>query len=304
MSHYLIGELCAFGVAVSDATACTCFNEAEKKISLFSVNILKMLVAMLSIAAFRLIAGGSATLSGVPGWAVVCLGLSGLLGYAFGDFFYFASFLYLPYRISMMIFYSSPIVTSLAAWWLYGQRLQPLDWLGILLVIAGLCTVLLAKQKNENTRQERNRMGKGVLLAVLGMLGQATGVLLSNQGLLLLEGMPDETLVASQIRTTAGFLGLLVAGTLCRKLTVVWNDMRKPREVGLVVAGGVCGCAVGATLTLRSLRYIPVGISLAITSLSPILVLPVTVMLLREKIKLLEVVGAVICIIGVVLLSV
>ena len=75
-----------------------------------------MLVAMLSITAFRAVTCGGAALSGVPLWALVCLGLSGLLGYAFGDFFYFASFLYIPYRLSMMIFYSSPIVTSLAAW--------------------------------------------------------------------------------------------------------------------------------------------------------------------------------------------
>ena len=304
MNHYLLGELCALGVAVSDATACTCFNEAEKKISLFSVNILKMLVAMLSITAFRAVTCGGAALSGVPLWALVCLGLSGLLGYAFGDFFYFASFLYIPYRLSMMIFYSSPIVTSLVAWWLYGQQLQAMDWLGILLVITGLCLALFARQSEESGGRARSRMGKGVFLAVLGMLGQAAGVLLSNQGLSLLEGMTSAALAASQIRTTAGFLGLFAAGLLCRKMPAVLGDMRHPREVGLVVAGGVCGCAVGATLTLQSLRYIPVGISLAITSLSPIIVLPLTVLLLHERIKPLEALGAGVCIAGVVLLSI
>ena len=176
--------------------------------------------------------------------------------------------------------------------------------MGILLVIAGLCLALFARQSEESGGRARSRMGKGVFLAVLGMLGQAAGALLSNQGLRLLDGMDDTTLIASQIRTTAGFLGLLAVGVLGKKLSAVLCDIRKPREVGLVVTGGICGCAVGATLTLQSLRYIPVGISLAITSLSPIIVLPITILILHERIKVLETIGAGVCIAGVVLLSI
>ena len=59
MNGYLIGELFAFGVAVNDAITCTCFNYAEKRVSTFTVNFLKTIVAFLGVTVLRLIATGT-----------------------------------------------------------------------------------------------------------------------------------------------------------------------------------------------------------------------------------------------------
>ena len=72
---------------------------------------------------------------------------------------------------------------------------------------------------------------------------------------------------------------------------------------GAGIYRGLSGCAIGTTLTLQSLRYLPVGISAAITSISPVLVLPFTALILKEKIKWVELWGAMICIAGIVVLS-
>ena len=302
MNGYLLGELFAFGVAVSDAVTCTCVNKAEKRISTFTVNFLKTIVALLCVIVIRFAAVGTLSLAGTTPQAWIYLSISGLVGFVFGDFFYFYSFLYLPYRVSMMIFYSNPIVTSLAAWALYGQKLKLSDWLGIVLVIAGLCIVLLAKSSQAEGEHERKQLFRGVIYALLGMLGQAGGILLSNRGIQLLPA-DGASFTASQIRLIAGVIGLFAMAAVGKKFKTIGQDMKCRKEMGLVFIGGLSGCAIGTTLTLQSLRYLPVGISAAITSISPVLVLPFTALVLKERIRWKELLGALICITGIIVLS-
>lgn len=302
MNGYLIGELFAFGVAVNDAITCTCVNYAEKRVSTFTVNFVKTMVAFLGVTVLRLIATGTLSLTGTSLEAWIYLSVSGVVGFVLGDFFYFYSFLYLPYRVSMMIYYASPIVTSMAAWALYGQKLKIMDWFGIVLVIAGLCIVLLAKSSQAEGSHERKQLFRGVIYAFLGMLGQAGGILLSNRGIQLLPAA-GASFTASQIRLIAGVIGLFVMAAAGRKFKAIGQDMKCRKEMGLVFIGGLSGCAIGTTLTLQSLRYLPVGISAAITSISPVLVLPFTALILKEKIKWVELWGAMICIAGIVVLS-
>ncbi len=303
MSRNLIGELCAVGVAACNAAACSCFNQAEKKISTFTVNLLKTMVALAGVTVLRAVLYGSVSLAGIPLEAWIYLSLSGLTGFVFGDFFYFASFLYFPYRISMMIYNCSTIVTALAAWGLYGQRLRLASWGGIFLVVIGLGVILLTRQQETGDVCGKRDMLKGLLLAVLGMLGQAFGVLLSNRGLLLID-LEGGSMAASHIRLTAGTLVLVILTFAGKKTMEVRTDMKARKQVLLVTAGGLIGCGVGTTLTLQSLYYIPAGISSAISSVSPVMVLLVTVLIFREKVKWTEAVGAFLCIFGIIALSI
>ncbi|QNM04590.1 DMT family transporter [Qiania dongpingensis] len=303
MRGYIIGELCSLGVALCDAVTCTCFNTAGKKINTFTVNFLKTVTALVCVAVIRMVMYGTVSLAGVSLRAWFYLSLSGLIGFVFGDFFYFSSFRYLPYRISMMIFYSSPIVTSLAAWGLYGQMLQPVDWAGVLLITLGLCIVLLARSRQADGAGQRKQTALGAAFAVLGMFGQAGGVLLSSRGLRLIE-TADGSLAASQVRIIAGVVGFFVVILVGKRGAVTSRVLKYPKELGLVMIGGVCGCAAGTTLTLHSLNYIPAGISSAITSVSPVMILLFTALVLREKIRPAEIIGAVVCISGIVALSV
>ena len=303
MNGYLFGEVCALGAALSNAIACTCFNKAEEKISAFTVNLLKTIVALVSIILLRVMLYGTFDLKGIglEGW--IYLGLSGLIGFVFGDFFYFASFLYLPYRISMLIFNCNVIVTALAAWVLYDQKLQLLGWVGIILVFIGL-GVILFKNNYENAEKHKDKMlAKGICYAVLGMLGQAGGVLLSEKGLSFVD-VAGSTMAASQIRIIVGVIGLFFITFIGKNTKTVRRDLKLKKPVLFVAIGGICGCAIGTTLTLQSLEYIQAGVSAAITSISPILILPVTVLIQKEKIHITEIIGTITCIAGVIILSV
>lgn len=303
MNGNFIGELCAVGVAACNAAACSFFNLAEKKVSTFTVNLLKTIVALGSVTVLRAVLYGSVSLAGIPLKAWIYLSLSGLAGFVFGDFFYFASFLYLPYRISMMIYNCSTIVTALAAWGLYGQRISLAAWGGIFLVVIGLGVILFARNQGMDGDCGKGGMMKGLFLAVLGMLGQALGVLFSNQGLLLID-MEGGSMAASHIRLTAGTLVLLILTFAGKKTRGIRKDMSDGKSILLVAAGGLIGCAIGTTLTLQSLYYIPAGISSAISSVSPVMVLIVTVLVFHEKVKWAEAAGALLCIFGIAVLSI
>lgn len=303
MNLYFIGELYAFGVAVSDATACACFNVAEKKISTFAVNFLKTVVALIGIVIIRFALTGKVELNGISPEAWICFSISGIMGFVIGDYFHFYSFLFLPYRVSMMVFNCGSIVTALAAWGLYGQALQLADWLGIGLISTGLCTVLLTRKNQSEEKAETKKMWKGILFAAMGMLGQAGGALFSNRGMHIIEGSAVNALDASLIRIMAGIIILMILMIIQKKKADVHGALKHSREVVLTGIGGISGCAVGTTLTLQSIRYIPVGISTAIASVSPVLILLATILFSREKIKFMEIIGTIICVAGIVALS-
>ena len=304
MNLYFIGELYALGVAVSDATACACFNIAEKKISTFAVNFLKTIAALISAVIIRLVLTGKMGLHGIDPEAWICFSISGIMGFVIGDYFHFYSFLFLPYRVSMMVFNCGSIVTALAAWGLYGQVLQLADWLGIGLISIGLCTVLLTRKNQSEEKAETKKMWKGIFFAAMGMLGQASGALFSNRGMRIIEGTGVSALDASLIRIVAGIIVLMVLLLIQKKKVEVYGALKYSRELILTGIGGISGCAVGTTLTLQSIRYIPVGISTAIASISPVLILLATILFSREKIKLTEIIGTFICVAGIVALSI
>jgi len=129
--------------------------------------------------------------------------------------FYFASFQHIPYRLSMVIFCTHPIVTTLAALLLFRQRITSMQFLGILLTICGTLTALLCSSKNHGTAGSGNRM-LGVLFAFLGMLGQGVSVLFSSQAMALMGDFPGKTLLCSQLRQLAAIVGFTVLGFIRR----------------------------------------------------------------------------------------
>ena len=304
MGSFQLGEFCALGVSACDAACCSILNSVEKKAAVFSVNYIKLLFAAAFLALFRLFTAGTASLAGISGSAWIFLVLSGLVGYVFGDTFFFLSFLYLPYRLSMIIFYSNPIVTSLAAYLLFGQRITLLQGAGIVLTIAGTLTALCTSSAAKQGAGRPGLSGRGILFAALGMLGQGSCVLLSARALELMAALPDRSLLCSQARQLAAIVGFTLYGTLARYWPRLRADVRLPGAVPLIAVGGLTGCAVGTTLLLQAIQYIPVGIATALASLSPLFVVPITLVFYRERIRLWEILGIVVAVAGVALLSV
>lgn len=299
---FLLGEILAAGVSVCDAACCSLLNSVEARISTFTINFVKLVAAALFVFLLRLALAGTAGIPLLPAAGWLWLAASGLIGYVLGDMMFIGSFRHIPYRLSMVIYYTNPVVTTLAAFLLFGQRVTVLQLCGIVLTIGGTALALLfgSRRQDEGGRRLWKR---GLLLAFLAMLAQGANVLMSMRAADLLGELPGKTLLCSQIRQLAGLLGFGVYGLVRGFLPRLRKEIRG-RAMARIALGGIAGNGLGPVLLLQSLQYVPAGISTALASLSPLLVIPVSVVLFHDHIRFAEILGACITVAGVILLSV
>ena len=53
-----------------------------------------------------------------------------------------------------------------------------------------------------------------------------------------------------------------------------------------IIAGSIFGPFIGVSLSLLSLQYTSAGISSTITSITPVMIIPFSVLIFKEKVKL------------------
>jgi drug/metabolite transporter (DMT)-like permease len=139
------GSLAGVGLTVAGVAACAVYTVATRKWLLGADSTFGVVLAQQAHAlAFALIAVLAA---GVAGWTVLPerltaagLGsaiLSGLLYYALAYSFYVSALRHVRASIAAASFYLIPVF-GIAAGWLYGERLQPVQWLGAALVVVSV----------------------------------------------------------------------------------------------------------------------------------------------------------------------
>lgn len=135
--------------------------------------------------------------------------------------------------------------------------------------------------------------GSPPLTALLGYL--VFGEKLSLIGLLRMAII----LTGIAIRINTGFISFTVLILYLKK----WDDIKatlkdKKALVGITL-GSIFGPFVGVSLSLLSLQYTSVGITSAITSIVPVTIIPLSIIVFKEKAKPKEILGAVVTVIGV-----
>ena len=213
---------------------------------------------------------------------------------ALGDLFLFRAFTLIGARRSMLIYASVPVLTTLLGMLLLAEVPHGLAVVGMFLTMGGIALVVLFKP---GKREDKPVSPAGVAFAFGGALGQAVGLILTKQG------MPAsmDPFSANQIRSIGGILGLSAAFFLMKRWHKVAEAFHHPRALGMMSGGAFFGPFLGVSLSLLALQLTTAGIASTIMSIVPVLIIPFSVFLFKEKVRLLEVLGAFIAIGGVTL---
>ena len=137
----------------------------------------------------------------------------------------------------------------------------------------------------------------GVSLALAAAVGQAVGLVLSRQGL----GQYD-AVAATFIRVIGAMGGYLVLVTLLRRWTHMFHVARHGRAMALMTLGALCGPFLGVALSMVALRNCSAGVVSTIIATMPVLVLPMVVLIYKEKVSWRAALGAAVSVFGVALL--
>ncbi len=235
--------------------------------------------------------------AGLHNW--LWLSLSGLIGFTFGDLCLFRSFVLIGARVSMLMMALAPPMAALFAWLALGEKLSLMSWIGMAVTMNGIALVVLRRNGNNTKGGVRNVLKFsypvwGLLLAFGGALGQSLGLVLSKIGM---QGL--DTFASTQIRVMAGTAGFALIYSFMGKWKDVMRGVVQVKPMILLSIGAFFGPFLGVSFSLIAIRYASTGVASTIMAIVPVLIIPASMILYKEKITLKEFIGALLAVGGV-----
>ncbi len=288
------GELAALLVAVFWTITALSFELATKRIGSLPVNIARLLFGFLFLSLFTTLRRGMPLPLDAGSHQWIFLSLSGLVGFVFGDYFLFASYRLISSRIAMLIMTFVPPITALLGWLFLDEHMSLQHLAGMTLTVSGIAITVFRRQNGG--KMQLHYPVKGLLFAFFGVLGQAGGLVLSKIGM----GEYDP-FASTQIRILTGFFGFLVIILITGRLGKVWRSLNDRKALAGITSGSFFGPFLGVSFSLVAIHYTTTGIASTLMAIVPILIIPPSALLLKQKIRLKDYIGAIISLGGVVL---
>ena len=285
-----MGELAAFLTAFCWSWTSVFFTLASRRVGSLTVNILRLPLGTALLLAACLVTGKGFAIDSYQLWM---LSLSGIIGLALGDAFLFESFVLIGPRLGTLLFTSSPAMTTALAYLFLGESIGPFGLLGMTTTLAGVTWVVLEK------RDGRERFNlRGTLFALLGALGQSVGLVLAKP--VLLSGI--DPLYATLLRMTAATAAAVALASFLGLPRFVKVLFSRDRAVLFLTGGVVFGPVLGVYLSQVAIKLTHTGIAATLFATMPILMIPISFLVMGERISLRAVIGTVIAVVGVALL--
>lgn len=292
-----IGEVAGLATSFFFALTSLIFASTGRMVGSQVTNRIRLIFALFYLAALNIILFGEPLpLSAEPSrW--IWLGLSGVIGLSMGDAFYFQSLISIGPRLGSLLLSLAPIFGSFIAWVFFGETLTPLQITGILLAISGIGWVVMSHEEPLDTPRGYTR--RGVFFGVLAGLGQATGLVLSRQGMF----GDFSPLQANVIRMLAGAVVIWSLTLLQGSAGATLRSVReKPRALRLLALGALVGPVFGVSSSLLAVQHTEIGVASTLMALPPVILLPVSHFALKEKFGWQAVAGTILAILGVAVL--
>jgi drug/metabolite transporter (DMT)-like permease len=262
------GELAALTAAAIWAVSSTLYGQIGKQVAPLTLNLTKGLLAIGYLMITMLLTGERLMIAPAQWWPLF---LSGLIGIAWGDTFFFMALNSIGARLTLLINILSPVITALMASLYLSEQLALVNYLGIALAVAGVAGVIFDRTQAD---QSPKNYWQGVLWAVLSALANSIASICSRQAMLAGDLSPT---VTTLVRLLAGTVGIL--------MLMLWSKSRSSklaessgrfldRKMWLRLAVvAFFSTYLGINLQQAALKYTAAGIAQTVGSTSPLFVL-------------------------------
>ncbi len=286
------GELAALATAFCWTVTALAFETASRKVGSVAVNIIRLVMAVILLGLFTYVRRGMFFPVDASLYMWYWLILSGIVGFVIGDLFLFEAFTLIGSRLSMLIMTLVPPITATLGWMIMGEQMSWLNIIGMSMTISGIALVIFQKHSSKNVHIKYPV--KGLFFAFLGAVGQATGYVLSKYG------MGDyDPFAATQIRVIAGIGGFAILISFFRRWLSVGKALKERNPMLLILLGATFGPFLGVSFSLLAAQNTNTGIAATIMAITPILIIPPTLIFFKQPVSWKEIVGAIISVAGV-----
>jgi len=294
-----LGEIAALLTAACWTVTAMAFESAGKRVGALSLNLIRLVIGLVFLAVFNAIFNDG-FLPSATSYQWFWLVLSGVVGFVLGDLFLFRAFILIGARISMLIMALVPPIAALIGWITLGEVLSGMEFLGMGITLSGIVMVISTKLDLKNGAFSlKRKMGPlvlGILLALGGAIGQAAGLVLSKKGMQSMNAFE-----ATQIRIMAGVVGFTLVITLFKRWGHLLGALKDFKAMKFMTLGSFTGPFLGVSFSLLAVQHTDTGIAATLMALTPVMIIPAAILLNKERIKIIEIIGAIISIGGVAL---
>ncbi|MBO4570608.1 MAG: DMT family transporter [Bacteroidales bacterium] len=305
-----LGEILSLLVAVSWTVTALCADIASHRIGALPLNLIRMALSLLLLAGALWIVTGSPYPTMADGKAWFWLALSGVVGYVFGDYCLFNSYVVFGSKYGQLFMTLAPPVAGITGWLFMGETMRWHSWLAMLVTLTGIAISILARA-GKSRKLELKLPLKGVLFGIGAGVGQGTGLVLSKIGLghyaAAIPADAPQSVVSMMpfagtfIRAIAGLIGFFLILSMRRELPQVaaaTHDRKGMTFAGLTT---FFGPFLGVSLSLMAVQYAKAGIASTLMALTPVLIIVPYAIINHEKISVKEVIGTLVTMTGVAL---
>lgn len=285
----LIGYSAALGSAMAWAVGSILFRRLGDFASPIGMNLGKCIIGALYLLTALVL---TSSLEPMNMHTFVVLALSGVLGIAIGDTFFFKALINLGPRLTVLVGTLGPVFTIVMAVILFNERLSVYGWIGAALTLAGVNLVLWTDAPADE--KFRVRWTSGILYALMAAICMALGILAAKVGV-----AEASALQGTLVRIVWAGMGLMMWSLMSRQLRDCLTPFKDPFSLKLIFVAVFVVIFGGFWLSLVALKYIDASIATILNSTEPIFILPLVAFILRERIPAMGIAGAIIAVIGV-----
>lgn len=304
-----LGEIISLGVAVSWTITAWYADKASRRVGAMVTNVLRLVLATLFLGLLLWITIGRPYPIYANQEAWFWLSLSALVGYVFGDYCLFNSYLYIGPRFGQLMMTLAPPMAAIAGWIMLKETLSLKSIFAMGITLCGIAISILSRDSGKHFKLDLPL--KGILLGIGAGIGQGVGLVLSKIGMgHYSEAIPADAPVqmewvlpfaSTMIRAIVGGIGFLIILSLRGGFGKLVSAVKDPVSIKYASIITLFGPAVGVSLSLMAVRYANAGIASTLMALTPVIILVPEVLINKKKIRPKEVIGLAISITGVAL---
>ena len=168
------GELLSLLVALMWTFTALFAEVASKRLGALTLNVWRMIISILLLGLTLWAFCGSPLPQHVPPRAWGWLLGSGFMGFVFGDYCLFNSYLIIGSRFGQLFMTLASPFAAVTAWLLLGEQMSALALLGMLTTLLGIGISILGKDDGGHRRVKLPL--RGVLLGIGAGMGQRVGL--------------------------------------------------------------------------------------------------------------------------------
>ncbi len=301
------GEIISLVVAACWTATALFADIASHRLGSMTVNVIRLVLAsvFLGLLLWATIGVPYPLYADKAAW--FWLALSALVGYVFGDFCLFNSYLVIGARFGQLFMTLAPPIAAIAGWILLGETMTWKSWLAMAVTISGIAISILSR--GEGHSLHFSLPVKGILLGIGAGMGQGVGLVLSKIGLQhYQEALPAETpalmeqmlpFASTLIRALVGGAGFVCLMALQRNLKHFKTAVKDHKGMRFAVLTTLFGPVIGVSLSLMAVQYANAGIASTLMALTPVLIILPYALIYKQPVRAKEILGVAVSMAGV-----